>query len=164
MFVPSLITTRSTTGWEFAVIQAIIFLGGMLALLGVVFLVSFLFAPYRQRNEARALLSAMPAPVALPNRTELIKSINQLKETAIAYIWSKESLDQLDDEYMVHTLTENKVEEAYTNYQRADKRLEEESLVAGASFRQCISSFQNKVKLHVWIRYYEHEIQVSWNR
>ena len=56
MFVPSLMTTVSISRWEFAGIQAGIFFGGMLMLLGAVFLVSLLFAPYRQRNEARGEL------------------------------------------------------------------------------------------------------------
>jgi len=69
MFVPSLMTTVSISRWEFAGIQAGVFFGGMLMLLGAVFLVSLLFAPYRQRNEARMALMAIPG--ATPNAPKL---------------------------------------------------------------------------------------------
>ncbi len=50
-FIPANSTTLAT-GW----IQGISFVGGMVVLLVVVFLVCGLFTPYRQRNEARRMV------------------------------------------------------------------------------------------------------------
>jgi len=103
-------------------------------------------------------------PIPLTNRTELIKAINQLKEIAQAYMWKQGLLDQVKSGYIVNTITKGEIDGAYKNYQEADKHLQEESLIAGTSFEPSISLFSNKVKLHVWIRYYGHENQPDWTQ
>lgn len=92
-----------------------------------------------------------------PNRSELIRAMYQVKDTAIEYIWAKERLNQMNNGVTISPITQDEVDKAYQNYVDADKRLEQESLVAGTSYNECTSSFRNKVKLHFWIRYYEHE-------
>jgi hypothetical protein len=96
-------------------------------------------------------------PIPLSNRNELIRAINQVKESAITYIWDKERQNQISSGYIISHITEGEVDKAYEVYLGADKRLEEESIVAGTSYKTCISSFQNLVKLHVMIRYNDYE-------
>ena len=60
LVVPSLFVEIDISIVEYCNIQAVVFLGGMLTLLIVVFFVIFLFTPYKQRNEARELLKSIP--------------------------------------------------------------------------------------------------------
>ena len=92
MVVPSLMTTVTITRWEFAGIQAIIFFSGMLALLGAVFLVSLLFAPYRQRNELRKQLLAIPG--ATPESPR--KALPELHFAEVKYHIDRDNPSQLN--------------------------------------------------------------------
>ena len=67
MIVPSLMESVDIPRLEYGIIQAVVFVVGMISLLLAVFLVQFLYAPYRQRNEARLLLQAQPKPISLPS-------------------------------------------------------------------------------------------------
>ena len=143
-FIPANSTTLAI-GW----IQAITFTGGMAILLIVVFLVCGLFTPYKQRNEARALLLAKPEPAPLRNRESLIRAIVAVKEKAIAVKMSHDRFNfkekrQEDSRKEWLALTD-----AHLAYFDATKGLETERLVAGDYFKGIVLGWLSFVNYHV---------------
>ena len=152
MIVPPLLAAEEVniTGWEYAGIQAGIFLAGMLALLGAVFLVSLLFAPYRQRNEARALLERELTPIPLQDRAKLIGTIVDVTTTAIELIKRKRKLlGGLKPSDKKAKLIVSEINDAEVEYNKALVAVNREKQIAGEPYETPIDSFLIPITLGV---------------
>lgn len=120
----------------------------MLAVLGGVFLLSLLVAPYRQRNEARRLIRTQ-RKVPLPNRESLIRAISAIKEKVINL---KMRQDDLNFKLKRHEDPREELakrDNAWFAYLDAKRDLETERLVAGDNFRAVIDKLIMFINYHV---------------
>ncbi|MFC1939476.1 hypothetical protein ACFLXO_02165 [Chloroflexota bacterium] len=98
-----------------------------------------------------------PKLIPLPNRLDLIRTMNQMKEAGREFIWEqfivsvrKQQEQPIDD-------AEQEANKAYANYLQMEKQFEQETLVAGEAYQRILELFKNTVKLNVWLWYYEFE-------
>lgn len=107
-------------------------------------------APYKQRNEARALLLAKPKPAPLRNRESLIRAIGAVKEKAIHL---KMRQDDLNFKLKRHEDPREELSErdnALFAYHDAMRVLETERLVAGDDFRSVIDNLIMFIDYHIY--------------
>jgi hypothetical protein len=121
---------------------------------GLIYLVGLVLAPYRQRNEARALLEAIPKPTPLLNRAELMRAMSGVQQTSGALLNAQERLDNLDakDSNTEHTADIASRDSAYTDYSNAINRLDTEGMVAGEPFENIVSDLVGYVTTQVWFK------------
>ena len=120
----------------------------MLAVLGGVFLLSLLVAPYRQRNEARRLILTQ-RKVPLPNRESLIRAISVIRDKAIDLKMRQDNLNfkNRNRENPQEELAER--DNAWFAYLDAKQDLETERLVAGDNFRAIIDNLIMFIDYHI---------------
>ncbi len=126
--VPLYIVPSDSAGLAIRWIQAGTFVGGMVIFLIIVFLVCGLFTPYKQRNEARALLKSRKT-IPLPNRNKLIEAIAEIKTATIKYIHLLDT---------IHYSTSVKVNQARERYENAREQLESQQLIAGKEYESAL--------------------------
>ena len=130
----------------------------MLAFISGVFLLSLLIAPYRQRNEARALLLAKPKAVPLRNRESLIKAIVLVEEKAIALKTSQDWLNHKEkntddftrEAWSARNEARSARDEAHSAYLNALEVLETERLVAGDYFWAITDNLKMFINYHIY--------------
>jgi hypothetical protein len=114
-------------------------IGGLLLLFLGIYGWNLFRAPYRQRDEARALVLAKPKPIPLPNRDMLIRAIAGFADAAIEVINRQEYLDRMDAQNPNLVHAEAMINSAYQTYWEAYKKIGSEKLVATEPFGQPIS-------------------------
>ena len=122
------------------------FLGGvagLLLLFGSVYFIYLIIAPYRQRNEARRLLSERPKPMPLQDRGRLLRTIYEAKTAAIEFIDCRKQLARLYEQNP-NDINEGKaskvLKESQTKYTEALRLLDCEKLVSGDEYEPFINS------------------------
>jgi len=131
-------------------------------ILGFVIVFALIFAwylfraPYRQRDEAYALLDAKPQSVPLANRDNLIRAIGELSQKANQTILWQEMLYKLNirSPFSVNTPEVNQAEQAAIAYEEAQRQLEREKLVASGAFTATIEQFRSEI---------ERRVSLSWH-
>lgn len=141
-----------------AVIKAVVpiaaFSVWMLAVLSGVFLLSLVVAPYKQRNQARALLQARPKPIPLSNRDELIRALSEIQLTSGELLMAQEHLDDLEarSPNLVHVDAMTARDNAHSKYKQAINKLDAEGLVASEPFKSLISDLTGYISTQVWMK------------
>jgi len=124
-------------------------MGGILGL-AVVFLISLFIAPYKQRNEARALLMKRPKPIPLSNRDTLIRNMDEAKTATLEFINVRRQLAVLVNQ-KPNDIDENKADkilkDSQSKYNEALRLLDCEKLVAGYEYEPLINSLINVMHL-----------------
>ena len=126
--------------------------------LGIVFLISLLVAPYRQRNEARMEVARLTQEnskrelMPLQDRDKLVRAIYEAKTTALKLIDVRSQLVKLYDQNPKN-INEDKaykvLKEAELNYDEAIRLLGCEKLVAGYEYEPVINSLMELIDLRV---------------
>lgn len=125
-------------------------LGGLLLAILAIFTWNLFRAPYRQRNEARALVSGEPRPSQLSNRDELISAIHQLKTSAYKYIICNTKLNymhQMDESLIQSTIQAFTV--ANNNYRTASNNLECQKMIANEKFHGTVNVLITKIRDYI---------------
>jgi len=151
MIAAYFLTPSGSSGLVHALVQAVVFLLGMFATIGILFAACLLIAPYKQRNEARALLLAQPKPIPLQNRKELIGAIIAARQTATELMNYKEQAHKayLASPTLIQTNLLTKVDECDVQLTAALKELEVQRGVAGEVFTDIISRFSKFIELGI---------------
>jgi len=100
---------------------------------GIIYLVMLAIAPYKQRNEARALLRAKPKPIPLQNRNELRGAIASVENATIQLVNQQHALDiaTAQSAYTVNTKFVASRDKAYAVWNEAMNELRRQYLIAG---------------------------------
>ncbi|MFC1905102.1 hypothetical protein ACFLXT_05035 [Chloroflexota bacterium] len=154
MITAYVITPDNSSGLTYTIVHAIALVIGMLAMVGIAFVVSLIVAPYRQRDEARALLLAKPKPVPLQNKGELIRSISEVRQTSGELLLAQEQLDDLNarSPYIAHVEAMDAKENAKLKFNSAMNKLDAEILLAGKPFESILSKLTGYISNQVWIK------------
>lgn len=127
----------------------------------LVFIWNLFRAPYRQRNEARTLLTLLTKlkPAPLTNRKELISAIHALKETAQETVQKHRTLRESRrphtklETVVLHMKTEEEAskdyDDAFEKYFEARKGLECQQLIATEAVRPPVTVFQDVIDSYV---------------
>ena len=110
---------------------------------GCIFLFNLFRAPYKQRNEALALLQKQPMVPPLTNRTALLEAIAELKSSALNFM-----------NYRVGQATPAFFE-ANRRYIRSIDELEAQKLVAGNAYKSPINDLVILVMLPMLMKLQE---------
>jgi hypothetical protein len=141
-----LLAPDQPTEWQSVLYPGIGLIAGFIIIALVVFGWNLFRTPYRQLNEAWALLEIKPKPAQLSNRKELISAIHQLKETAGEVILTSLALrhmDSLGKEPPLSFVTNFST--AFGKYQEAQKELECQELITAEIFHDPINIFRTEI-------------------
>ncbi len=128
------IAPLSASTFEMVVRSVIGGFGGLVTAILVIFLWNLYRAPYKQRNEARALLQSKIKP--LPNREKLIEAIAEARIAVVEYV---ELMDSLENWRRQHPHTVNvdamgMFDETQKRYKVALESMEKQITVAGSDY------------------------------
>lgn len=155
-------TKAMWTSWQFFVLNAVVavVIGGVfewywglgVILFGMlcVWMGATAMAPVRQRNEARAVLLAKPKVVPLQNRDTLIRVIGNVKRSAIDL---QRKADELNRKRKTYQNPQDELferDKAFSALLDAQNNLDDETLVAGETFRPIINSLERFIDYHTY--------------
>jgi len=132
-------------------------IGGLIGL-AVAFLlflaVNLMLAPYKQRNEARALLLAKPKPIPLQNRNELRGAIASIENATIQLVNQQDALDKatVQNSYVVDTDVIARRDEAYVTWDKAMNELRRQYLIAGDKYESVCVDLTGFIWMQVFIK------------
>ena len=131
-----------------------VILGAIIGII-IILIINLILAPYRQRNEARALLLAKPKPAPLQNRQKLFTAIHHLDEAARDMIGkhrrlkNHRELGKLESVILQEDSYEQKrsaFNDAFIKYHEVKKELELQISIAGQAFKKPIEVFENTIR------------------
>jgi hypothetical protein len=127
--------------------------GFILVFLGA-YIWNLLKAPFRQRNEARTLLTTNPKPINLPNGNELLRAMAEVLQTCGELLMAQEQLDDLDkmSPNLVHVEQMQTRDNKAESYHLAMNKLQAEKMVAGKQFENILSDLITFISTQVWIK------------
>jgi len=117
---------------------------GVIVGFGIIYLVIFFEAPYKQRNEARSLLLEKTPRVHLENKRELLIAINEVGRRALDVITYQGILDkqQQNNENGIKQYVEIQQyqDDALVAFRKAIEKIDGEKLIAGEPFRDIVAN------------------------
>lgn len=118
--------------------------------LGVLYLISLVKAPYKQRNEARILLLNKKS-IQIPNKSDLRRAIAECKNSAIQYINLQDNTEwwRRESPHIVNVELSSQLNEAKIRYNKALQIFESEKLVAGGDIEPDLAFFKTFINLQV---------------
>ncbi|MGD0795729.1 MAG: hypothetical protein ABR958_09155 [Dehalococcoidales bacterium] len=126
-----------------------------IAVIGLValYLVSLVKAPYKQRNEIRALLMKKPQPRPLQDRDKIIRLLFDIEKLALELIGHKRRLAELC-EHNPNDINRQKqlfqiIQKCEAEYATTVKAVEREIRVAGEDYAPAINSLLNVMNLGI---------------
>jgi hypothetical protein len=125
-------------------------LAGLLLLVVGVYVWNLIRAPYKQRNEARALLLGKSKSVPLQNKTELIRAIGRIRQKSLDLMISQEQLNQDRSPYSMDSNSISNRDKEYEEFKQAMNDLYSEMLVAGEPFKSTVEKLTTFIGFQVW--------------
>ncbi len=113
-----------------------VILGAIIVII-IVFIINLILAPYRQRNEARALLAVKPKPIPLPNRDALIRAISRFKECALVHFINRQVINEARVDNP--SCAQCSLGDGSYDFIQAYQVLSDEMLVAGEKVKNIVS-------------------------
>ena len=129
-------------------------LGGLLTAILIIFVWNLFRAPYKQRNEARNLLSARRTRVPISNKNELVRAMSDVQTLSGQLLTAQELLDDLEatSPTLVHSDAIGKRDDSYAKYNEAMDKLCAEILVAGKPYESLLHDLSGYISTQVWVK------------
>ena len=112
-------------------------IGGVIGVIvgfGIIYLIYLIKAPYKQRDEARAILQAKPKPISLQNRNELRGAIASVENTTIQLVNKVNEIKNADSQDPYLAVLATTADEAYDRWNESMNELRRQYLIAGDAY------------------------------